>query len=241
MKIKIATMTGANDLTVHSDLDMLSQHYPFVEWGILVSQSQTGSARFPKHEWIRDFTRLNMSIKKSLHVCGKWVRDICAGDWTLPKGLVDWRRFQRVQLNFHACSHTVTEECLMMLRAKSNDTHDGDKEHQFILQLDGVNDAILEKMRAYPIDAVPIFDKSGGAGVVPDSWPKPFPGMLCTYAGGLGPDNLKDELKRIEEVVGDAEIAVDMERKIRSTDDEIFDLKKVEKCLKAIRPYTDFA
>ena len=48
-------------------------------------------------------------------------------------------------------------------------------------------------------------------------------GGLGAYAGGLGPDNLEEELKRIEEVAGDRTIWIDMETKVRSDGDRIFE------------------
>jgi len=86
----------------------------------------------------------------------------------------------------------------------------------------------------------PLFDSSGGRGVLSE-WPKipnhNFGPLWCGYAGGLGPNNIVDELFKIEEAVGDAEIWIDMESKIRNSNNELdFDL--CEKVLKAIEPFT---
>jgi hypothetical protein len=55
------------------------------------------------------------------------------------------------------------------------------------------------------------------------------------YAGGLGPDNLAEELRRIEEVAGDAEVWIDMETNVRTA--ERFDLDKVRRCYDLARPW----
>lgn len=84
---------------------------------------------------------------------------------------------------------------------------------------------------------MPLFDVSGGIGVVPESWPKPFKDVYCGYAGGLGPTTIVEQLKRIEQVVGDCEIWIDMETRIRSENDAVFDLGKVVECIELALPW----
>ena len=44
----------------------------------------------------------------------------------------------------------------------------------------------------FPADATVdwLFDKSGGRGAPPRSWPEAREGAFCGYAGGLNPDNI---------------------------------------------------
>jgi hypothetical protein len=58
----------------------------------------------------------------------------------------------------------------------------------------------------------------------------------CGFAGGLGLDNLEDQLERLATVAGDRAIWIDMESKIRSEADE-FDRDKVRRCLEIARRY----
>src|SRR5207302_929741 len=95
----------------------------------------------------------------------------------------------------------------------------------------------------------PLFDTSGGAGLTPDdleeSWPMAWPGKYCGYAGGLGPDNVADELEKIFGT--NAEQAstfwIDMETKVRSYRVEnfrkvdYFDLSKCEQVCKQVAPF----
>lgn len=55
-----------------------------------------------------------------------------------------------------------------------------------------------------------LFDTSSGFGILPEKWPELLPELYCGYAGGLGPDNLQEQLEKIESVIGDNEIWVDM-------------------------------
>jgi len=63
-----------------------------------------------------------------------------------------------------------------------------------------------------------------------------MPGMVCGYAGGLGPDNLKKELAKIHRLAGSRAYWVDMETKLR-TDDDAFDLAAARRCLEISNKY----
>lgn len=132
---------------------------------------------------------------------------------------------QRLQWNFHAERHTIQLGCVETGLQYY-------PQHQHILQMDGVNDALLGALRDRGVNVVPLFDTSGGAGRVPQTWPFAIPTVYCGYAGGLGPETLEQEITRIEQVAEHATIWIDMERRVRSLDDQQFDLAKVEACLR---------
>jgi|SRR5579872_2152107 len=105
------TITGADDSIVPEDLVPLSERYPFVEWGILLSRTQEGSPRFPSLHWLErlaDVTRGDPRVRLSGHLCGRWVRDLCAGhtDFLVERKEIAFI-FDRVQLNFHASKHEI--------------------------------------------------------------------------------------------------------------------------------------
>jgi phosphoribosylanthranilate isomerase len=106
-------------------------------------------------------------------------------------------------------------------------------DHDFIYQCDGVNDRWIRELEF----GSPLFDTSGGAGVLPNRWPGAWPGRYCGYAGGLGPDNVVEQLTRIRIAANEGErFWIDMERRVRSDDDEQFDLDKVRTVLEAVKP-----
>lgn len=224
MNLTRVTFTGADDSIEPRELAALSREYPFVEWGILMSRHY-GTHRFPSAEWLLKLYAVsadNPEMHLSAHLCGQFVRELGTLLWwsATPNA---WR-FDRVQLNFHGQRNTVQAEL--------------PNHHQYILQADGVNDDWIKQAchRSKGI-FVPLFDQSGGAGVSPGEWPQAWPGIVCGYAGGIGPDNVVAELNRIDEVTEPkAPIWIDMERKVRSADDARFDLKKVEAVLKLVAP-----
>jgi hypothetical protein len=241
VKLDRVTITGADDRTSTKALVELTEEYPFVEWGILVSKSSEGNPRFPTRDWIEQFViemdRLDRARRRnawlSMHVCGFWVRRLLQGiDTEELYRFRSFPRFQRYQLNFHAEVHRMDWPAFEAL-ADRYFLH-----RQIIFQMDGTNEALFVRASQSKANVVPLFDRSGGAGVTPQRWPAPFtPNVYQGYAGGLGPGNLPTELPRIAESAGDARIWIDMERNVRSEDDMDLDLDKVRAVLEYCAPY----
>ena len=240
MKLKFVTLTGADDRTDSVKMAELSTKYKFVEWAILFSQSKAGVPRYPSLDWIESAKSNLRGANLAAHLCGKWVDDANKGRLTFfdvdDGQLSDC--FNRVQLNMATDklkkvlkSETLLCDCCL------------DDSKQIILG------GPYQKYNLHiPTDlfmlhnVVPLFDCSGGRGVLPDSWPQlaqhEYGNMFCGYAGGLGPDNLEEQLKKIESVVGDATIWIDMESKVRNEKDE-FDLNKCEQVLQIAKSWVE--
>jgi hypothetical protein len=162
---------------------------------------------------------LEEPIRLSGHLCGKYVKDIAVGMFTFPHGDI-FSCLGRLQLNFHAENLVVDTHPFMSLLMRFD--------RPVIFQIDGVNDHQYKVALAYGVQASPLFDLSHGAGRLPERWPDPISGY-CGYAGGLGPENLQEQLEGIRKVVGANGVWIDMETKVRSNG--LFDLEKVETCL----------
>ena len=227
MHIDRVTITGADDSTdIHWMVDM-QERFPFVEWGILVSKSQMGGYRFPSLDWLSRLIIPQDKLRTSMHVCGKWVREICDGDWSnliLEVGVVA-ERCQRVQLNFHAHTHKLGDRFLSAAKRASSNSG-----WQLIFQIDGVNDGLMNDAKDAGIDAVPLYDLSGGAGVLPSHWPKQPECVYTGYAGGLGPRNVVEQVEKIKSVAN-GRIWIDMETRVRTEDDSRLDAALVESVL----------
>lgn len=242
MNLRMVTLTGADDSIAPVDLLALSAKYPFVEWGILVSKKNMGGPRYPSPAWLQELKeiwpawgwmpkrgmRLGLSSFRpslSLHVCGKWVRDICSGhiDPEMMDLPLSWGAIDRVQLNFHGEAH----EKAKVSEAVRADILSG---KQIILQNDGSNSSL-------GFEFVPLFDKSGGAGILPKEWPLASSAgehEMYGYAGGLGPSNLDEQLREIAKASEGRPFWVDMETNVRSSpwlNDKRFDLEACERCL----------
>lgn len=237
------TVTGADDSVEIADLAALSEEYGFVEWGVLLSKSSMGKPRFPNIGWLGELADWQKSESPSLpcsgHLCGAWVRAACDGDWSfMRERAMDeiWAAFTRFQFNFspyvkkmdttHFCHHLRISSPPNVL--------------QWIFQLGNINNHIVEIATRSGVTAAPLFDLSGGKGILPGQWPEiPQNRMYCGYSGGLSAENLNEQLRQISAVCGDGPIWIDAETHLRSGDDdnERFDLDKVVAFLEVAKPW----
>lgn len=230
--LRFVTLTGADE-TVRDPNQMaeLSREFPFLEWGILIGSgtgADTGGHRFPSIGWIDWLTEVKVKadgMRLSLHICGRYLRDIVENNPKRFLEIVDLlAAFDRCQLNFHGEAQPGftagrIRECFETLLEFWKP--------EIIFQLDGVNEELWRPcVQMTPgFSCSGLFDKSHGAGVSPKAWPTPLLEIPCGYAGGLGPDNIVPELGRIRsawagQVAKFKPIWVDMETKLFNDDGE---------------------
>lgn len=229
------TLTGADNSVEPDDLRELSNEFPFVEWGILVG-SNFGN-RFPTLEWIHKLIECRVDsgnrMKLSLHICGRHLRDLSEGR---PR-LMAWIgpmlcAFDRCQLNWHGERQANIGESILHGMCELTPW-----EPEVIFQLDGVNNRLWEATaRRFLVSG--LFDASHGAGVLPGEWPKGHEILRCGWAGGLGPDNVVQEVPKIDQQCHKIyQHWIDMETKLRATDDDFFDLGKCRDVLEKVKPF----
>ena len=235
--IRRVTITGADDSIPPEELLTLQKTFPFAEWGILVSRKRFGVNRFPSREWLNKLVKLkkdNPKLSLACHLCGNYVVEFYNGESDfISSELSDiWEIFDRVQLNTHGELHAWHSSALDVIREDSN--------KEFIFQCDGINTGLFDAAVKEGLGNISgLFDLSHGAGVLPNHWPLPFSKIHCGYAGGLSPDNLAAQIQKIEEMVSSINIWIDMETHVRSGMDQVFDLKKVTRCLEISAPHID--
>lgn len=234
MGLRLVTITGADDSTPVDWIDEMSDKYPFIEWGILVSRKQMGSYRFPSRDWCDKLVEIPRGGRFSMHVCGAWVRWLLSGE-------LNWEDLpsvkeiaERVQINTHAELHEINSTGFV---GKIEELEGQGLE--WIFQSDGVNGEISHMVHGLGFKTSLLFDKSGGAGILPKEWPVPKKPFWCGYAGGLGPDNVIEQIRKIEKITDDRPYWIDMERRVRTDDDSKLDRIKVEKVLKLCSDYIE--
>lgn len=233
--IDLVTVTGADDSTDPRDLLEIAENWPFVEFGILLSKNSANSNRFPSREWIIEFSKLcnnsDLDLNISGHVCGSWVKDIYMGNW--PTGIPpEFERLaKRWQLNTHGAPHEFSLDNFMILIASKNDLG-----QQIIFQYDKANDKVMNEAIRLKLDVSALYDLSHGAGVLPEKWEVPSNDIYCGFAGGLSPQNVKEEIEKIMAVT-DKSFWIDAETKLRSNDDKLFDLELITNFLEASERY----
>jgi hypothetical protein len=260
------TITGADDSVDPLELVCLAAEFPFVEWGALISESHTGEPRYPSHDWISRFQTFGLEnplMRTALHVCGRWAKKLLIGQTTFETWLTNG--FERIQLNFDAAT-TPFDPYHLWLKLQEFG------KRQWIVQVDASgSNAVFEAIHGHNdpdfcyVDAVPLFDCSGGHGVLPLEWPKPFffdhmeEVGYHGYAGGLRPENLAAQIPLIEAATaspvidleaytGESREAserfeprvarpywIDMESGVRTNNQ--FDLAKVRQVLEIAAPF----
>ncbi|MFA5300820.1 MAG: hypothetical protein WC389_21730 [Lutibacter sp.] len=229
--LRQVTVTGADDSVDPICLLGIAKAFPFVEFGILCSKNNAGTPRFPSYQWLDKLYELKQyGVPLSMHLCGTWVRWIFNADKRILEDKLQlyFRMFDRIQLNFHAQPHFAKDGYLYYLKMF------GDK--PIIFQMDGTNENLYHGVKNFHVMAYPLYDLSGGNGVLPDKWDKPI-GNYCGYAGGLSPENLQENLGKLSDIVGDIPIWIDAETSLRSNDNMQFDIDKVVRFLIVAKPY----
>ena len=98
-RLKLVTITGADERNDIKDLAKLSREFPFVEWAFLFSQTRTGlESRYPSLKWLSETSELQ--AHKAVHLCGRMARQSLL-DFSPYEGVVDALigNVRRVQIN----------------------------------------------------------------------------------------------------------------------------------------------
>lgn len=217
------TITGADDAVKHDDLVMLSEEFPFVEWGILFSANRVGTPRYPSARWVHGLIEVSRGTKLRLsaHLCGEMARETAAGSGLHVRIVGD--AFSRVQINGFVppspglvalAHHEVLPEIILQVRDES------------CLQEVA---RVAEQLHV----ASALYDPSGGRGIESFLWPRAPLGLRLGYAGGIKPSTLIEVLNDIGPV--DHDFWIDMESGVRTND--VFDLALVRQVLEQACPY----
>jgi hypothetical protein len=205
------TLTGVDDATDIARMAELSARYP-VEWGLLFAPERQGSGRFPSLDFVSRLVERG-GMRLAAHLCGGHAREVTSrGACEALAGLLAGN-FERAQIN-------TSERGVQTERVR-----------RFAGAI-GMRGAILQCRRDFPADERVdwLFDRSGGRGAAPASWPMAREGAFCGYAGGLNPGTMRDALPAIAACVPDGQpYWIDMESGVRT--DDRFDLDKCELAL----------
>lgn len=238
MKLINVTVTGADDSIDPQALLEIQAKYPYAEFGILLSDKDSngpGTTRFPSRKWLRQLVQVDVghTLNLSGHLCGAWVRGFLTGH------LPDFDRiasdlqehFSRFQINTHAEPHEHDAGLYDLLNFLRPDRQ------TIIFQLDGRDGTAIAQeaiAHGWTEGIAGLFDLSHGSGVLPKQWPEPIPGLQCGYAGGLSPENVAGQLKKLC-ATANGDTWIDAETHLFNNGK--FDLGRVEMFLEAAKPY----
>jgi hypothetical protein len=228
MPLSHCSLTGIDEATPLVELAVVSDMYPYAEWGFLYSPARQGTpGRYPSLARIqRAFRELPPYVRVALHVCGPGTRQLLDGESVLG-GLIEQVRARggRVQLNFDATERNVDLGQLRQFMLARSDL-------VFITQQSENDKPVIQALAGVANHAI-LFDSSSGRGISPPAWQPAAESVLCGYAGGLGPENLAQQLPRIYDAAGKAEFWIAMEGRLRDEHDR-FSMTLARKCLEIV-------
>lgn len=212
MILSTVTISGVDDTVEPQALAELSKAFDFVEWGVLLGPSEWmgKKPRFPSFGWLERLRRWCVGsgqMRLSGHLCGHQARWLLAGSYTPTTEYGRfWPMLSRAQVNTAGHETTLAEAGVTVMKSLGQ---------QWILQQDGHNNHLLERVVEMGLSAVGLYDMSYGKGRVAGDWPA-ADDLRLGYAGGLSPDNLEDHLPRIATAGIGRRIWIDMESGVRT-------------------------
>lgn len=216
---KRVSFAGIDNKTNIKRLLEITEKYPNVEFGVLVSEANTNkntNNRYPNLILLQQLKGKNVNLV--LHVCGKLAREVAkTGSLESVKAFMGnyFDMFQRIQLNL--VGNTVTK------------TIEDNMGKEIIIQTNLNEPKSKANYELFKdTDVLFLSDKSGGHGIEVDF---DFFDKYQGFAGGLNPDNIL-ERKEIIDMLVDYDYWLDMESGVRT--DNWFDLDKVEDICKKV-------
>ncbi|KAF0718141.1 Aste57867_1879 [Aphanomyces stellatus] len=232
---------GADDSVNPKLMQIISKHYPWVEWGVLFRPDLEGTPRYATSAWVHQLAALAAAspMKLAAHLCGSRCQDVISGDWSFVAELAKLG-FKRVQINATAANRVSVDSskvnvyvdaliaCMQQV-----------PQIEWIIQANEETKLIWTPLvAAAPANMSILFDASCGLGVPMTDFPKPLANVPCGYAGGMGPSNIAAMLTRIGDVAGTHAVWVDMESSLRTTvrtaDGKDTDIFSIDKCFACI-------
>jgi len=190
----------------------------------------------PRYNWIMSVVKELPSTgsgKLTLHVGGDWARDIVKTG-KLPRAManiVDKANYPiQVQLNIADRGRTYIEETDPNKFAKLISSNAEQNKARFTLQYYSTSAPFIEDLLKVTDNFDVLYDGSFGHGKQAAQYQSLFPNQLQGYAGGLSPDNIADELSKINALQTiRVPIWVDAEGKLSDEKRNTIDLDKAQK------------
>ena len=220
MKLRYITCSDPREHNSIKSIIELSR-LPHAEIAVQCHPSKMSNG-MPRNIWFNELLREMKQLQHgnlAIHINNEWSNDICTKG-IIPDIIYDWIKIERthnkplikrIQLNMSQNTADNIDVCA--LRAIFYEF----RHTEFIFQYNDKTRAAIEKLHKSYAKFSLLFDASGGNGVSPENWQKPvYTDHPMGYSGGLSPDNVVGNLRKIEKFVGDDQIWIDAEGKLKS-------------------------
>lgn len=227
MNLRVMGFCGIDDSISPELLHILSIHYTWIEWGVLLRTDKEGTPRYASTDFINRLCRLNRDtgglMKIAGHLCGNRCQQVIDGDYSYVKHLAGLG-FGRVQVNAtNANDVTVDPNRISDYVSNLRACMSACTEVEWIIQCNDETRPIWEQLIVIADDIQPLsnmsvlFDASCGLGKLVTTFPSPYPSIPCGYAGGIGPDTIESVLSGIMPIAiaSKSSVWIDMESSLR--------------------------
>lgn len=244
MGLKTITCSGADEHTDAKQLIWLLNRYKRAELGIQVSGEEAAFST-ARYWWIENLFRTleidRIDIPIALHVNSDWVEDFCQNKihsvlkrWLNSPRYGQGKPFiRRVQLNFKI-GREKKPDLQKLLQAIETCPR-----QQFIFSYNEANSSFIQQVYKSGQKFDLLCDDSHGNGILPEKYLSPiYPDILQGYAGGLSPENVKEQLYQINKVVPRGKsFTIDAEEGLKGEDGHL----SLEKCETYLNQASDWA
>jgi len=209
--LKCVTISGADDNVGLWEMVEISRRFPFVEWGILISPKYE-RPRYPSLNHIKMLTE-HFDGKKSLHLCGDFARNFATKRDAFDSDIING--FDRVQINLSK-EVTVIDANVLAYNISQCEVN------EFMFQMKPDSEFLLNLIRSRLSQGkhlIPFIDISGGTGAEGVWKPEFYWNGWYGFAGGIGPDNIKQVLEETKDIKQD--FWIDMESKVRDENNNL--------------------
>lgn len=219
MFLKTIVCSGINENNNIADAIEFLKRYKNAEFGVQCSPRKAGY-HTPRFEWLKELLcRLNeqkIENKVALHLNEGFVVSFCDGK--IPDEISDLLKVgnavSRLQLNFKIGRETFASGHTPDIKTLQK-TMVGVAPHTIILSASQPNLSFIHKVHHNGMKFDVLYDDSFGEGVAPDVRKPPlFDDVFQGYAGGLSPENVGEELIKIEKLARGA-VFIDAEGKLK--------------------------
>ena len=102
LNLRVMGFCGADDSVHVEHLQLLSIHYPWIEWGVLFRPDMEGTPRYATTAWVDRLSKINEgtggTMRLAGHLCGSRCQEILDGDPSFVTSLAA-KGFGRFQVN----------------------------------------------------------------------------------------------------------------------------------------------
>jgi len=258
---------GIDDSIDPNILVMMSHHYPFIEWGVLLREDKQGTPRYASEAYIQILGSKAGTIKCALHLCGDYVNQALnnePGEYLqqlLDKNSELGCVFERVQINATAVNGVDTSSLASQIPTLIKFIK-GHPSHEFIIQKNEETEVVWKGLLQAMSNSAPeddeledglqnvvfLQDESKGTGVLAETMsdvPNGYNVHKLGYAGGIGPTTIKSVMQQLSQKFKNNQsdngmkLWIDMESRIRSCKDDGQDFFDVTKCYECVKIYCD--